>query len=109
MLRATTAYSGSWPRAGLRSSRVICRTGPLHPPKRPTNQSYRAPPQSQSAPFIPVSALGVSVPGVSAPGYPRHELTVRNREAPLRIVIVAEARKLADQALAADGIEGRTV
>ena len=47
--------------------------------------------------------------GVSAPGYPRHELTVRNREAPLRIVVVAEARRMADQALTADGIERRTV
>jgi adenylate cyclase len=47
--------------------------------------------------------------GISTPGYPRHELTVRNRETPLRIIVVAEARKLADQALAADGIEGRTV
>ena len=46
--------------------------------------------------------------GVHAPGYPRHELTVRNRETPLRIVVVAEARRVADQALAADGIEGRT-
>lgn len=47
--------------------------------------------------------------GVDAPGYPRHELTVRNREAPLRIVVVAEARGVADQALAAEGIEGRAV
>jgi adenylate cyclase len=47
--------------------------------------------------------------GVDAPGYPRHELTVRNREAPLRIVVVAEARRLADQALAVEGIEGRAV
>jgi adenylate cyclase len=35
--------------------------------------------------------------GVDAPGYPRHELTVRNREAPLRIVVVHEATRLADQ------------
>jgi adenylate cyclase len=47
--------------------------------------------------------------GVSAPGSPRHELTVRNREAPLRIVVVAEARQVADQALTAEAIEGRTV
>src|SRR5213594_3931388 len=40
--------------------------------------------------------------GVSAPGYPRHELTVRNRETPLRIVVVGEAWRVADQALAAD-------
>ena len=47
--------------------------------------------------------------GVAAPGYPRHELTVRNREAPLRIVVVAEARRLADLAQAVEGIEGRAV
>ena len=47
--------------------------------------------------------------GVSAPGYPLHELTVRNREVPLRIVVVAEARRLADQVQAADGIERRAV
>ena len=40
--------------------------------------------------------------GVEAPGYPRHELTVRNREAPLRIVVVAEARRLADGIPAAE-------
>ena len=55
-----------------------------------------------------VSEQVIDRAGVSAPGYPRHELTVRNREAPLRIVVVAEARRMADQALAADGIEGRT-
>jgi adenylate cyclase len=47
--------------------------------------------------------------GVEAPGYPRHELTVRNREAPLRIVVVAEARSVADLALAVEGIAGRAV
>jgi len=47
--------------------------------------------------------------GVDAPGYPRHELTVRNREAPLRIVVVAEARRVADQALVAGGILGRAM
>ena len=35
--------------------------------------------------------------GVDAPDYPRHELTVRNREAPLRIAVVAEARGLVEQ------------
>jgi adenylate cyclase len=41
---------------------------------------------------------------VEAPGCPRHELTVRNREAPLRIVVVAEARRLADGIPAAEAI-----
>jgi adenylate cyclase len=47
--------------------------------------------------------------GVEAPGYPRHELTVRNREAPLRIVVVAEARRVADLALAVEGGERSAV
>lgn len=47
--------------------------------------------------------------GLAATGYPRHELTVRNREAPLRIVVVAEARRLADQVPAVEGVEGRAV
>lgn len=33
--------------------------------------------------------------GVDAGAHPRHELTVRNREAPLRIVVVDDARRLA--------------
>lgn len=33
--------------------------------------------------------------GLSDAGYPRHELTVRNREAPLRIVVIDDARRLA--------------
>jgi adenylate cyclase len=33
--------------------------------------------------------------GLSEAAYPRHELTVRNREAPLRIVVVDDARRLA--------------
>jgi len=33
--------------------------------------------------------------GLSDADYPRHELTVRNREAPLRIVVVDDARRLA--------------
>src|SRR5262245_40403093 len=33
--------------------------------------------------------------GVDARAHPRHELTVRNREAPLRIVVVDDARRLA--------------
>jgi len=47
--------------------------------------------------------------GLAAKGYPRHELTVRNREAPLRIVVVAEARGLADQTPTVEGAEGRAV
>ncbi|PYM74691.1 MAG: hypothetical protein DME10_05980 [Candidatus Rokuibacteriota bacterium] len=35
--------------------------------------------------------------GLAGADYPRHELTVRNREAPLRIAVVAEARGLAAQ------------
>ena len=33
--------------------------------------------------------------GLSEADYPRHELTVRNREAPLRIVVIDDARRLA--------------
>jgi len=33
--------------------------------------------------------------GLNEAAYPRHELTVRNREAPLRIVVVDDARRLA--------------
>jgi adenylate cyclase len=47
--------------------------------------------------------------GLAAAGYPRHELTVRNREAPLRIVVVAEARSLADQVPSVEAVEGRAV
>ena len=43
--------------------------------------------------------------GLSAPEWPRHDLTVRNREAPLRIVVVKDARYLADRILAGDGAE----
>jgi adenylate cyclase len=35
--------------------------------------------------------------GLAGADYPRHELTVRNREAPLRIAVVAEARGLAER------------
>jgi adenylate cyclase len=41
--------------------------------------------------------------GVPAPEWPRHDLTVRNREAPLRIVVVLDARRLADGILADQG------
>jgi adenylate cyclase len=47
--------------------------------------------------------------GVDAPGYPRHELTVRNREAPLRIAVVAEAQRLAEQVPAVARAEGRVM
>jgi len=43
--------------------------------------------------------------GLSAPEWPRHDLTVRNREAPLRIVVVKDARYLVDRILAGDGAE----
>ena len=43
--------------------------------------------------------------GVDGRAYPSHELTVRNREAPLRIVVVDDARRLP---LAAVTTEGRT-
>jgi adenylate cyclase len=45
--------------------------------------------------------------GVEAPGYPRHELTVRNREAPLRIVVVADARRMVEMVHASDGVAVR--
>ena len=44
--------------------------------------------------------------GIQAPEFPRHELTVRNRETPLRIVVVADARRIPGLAQA---VEGRTV
>ncbi len=42
--------------------------------------------------------------GLDAADYPRHELTLRNREAPLRIVVVDNARQLADRVRAGDGV-----
>ena len=44
--------------------------------------------------------------GIEAPGLPRHELTVRNRETPLRIAVVADARRIPGLAQA---VEGRAV
>ena len=44
-----------------------------------------------------VSEQVLSRAGLAGADYPRHELTVRNREAPLRVAVVAEARGLADQ------------
>ncbi|HLX79544.1 MAG TPA: adenylate/guanylate cyclase domain-containing protein [Burkholderiales bacterium] len=37
--------------------------------------------------------------------YPHHELTLRNREAPLRVVVVENARRLAGRMRAADGAQ----
>jgi len=45
--------------------------------------------------------------GLRETAHPRHELTVRNREAPLRIVVVDDARRLA-AALPTDAATGRT-
>jgi adenylate cyclase len=42
--------------------------------------------------------------GLDAADYPHHELTLRNRETPLRIVVVDNARRLADRLRAADGV-----
>ena len=44
-----------------------------------------------------VSERVLSRAGLAGADYPRHELTVRNREAPLRIAVVAEARGLVEQ------------
>ena len=44
-----------------------------------------------------VSEQVLSRAGLAGADYPRHELTVRNREAPLRIAVVAEARDLAER------------
>jgi adenylate cyclase len=44
-----------------------------------------------------VSEQVLSRAGLAGADYPRHELTVRNREAPLRVAVIAEARDLAEQ------------
>jgi hypothetical protein len=44
-----------------------------------------------------VSEQVLSRAGLAGADYPRYELTVRNREAPLRIAVIAKARDLADQ------------
>jgi adenylate cyclase len=44
-----------------------------------------------------VSEQVLSRAGLAGADYPRHELTVRNREALLRVAVVAEARGLAEQ------------
>jgi adenylate cyclase len=45
--------------------------------------------------------------GLNEAAYPRHELTVRNREAPLRIVVVDDARRLATRVPVDDPASGR--
>jgi len=45
--------------------------------------------------------------GLNDAAYPRHELTVRNREAPLRIVVVDDARRLAARIPVDDTASGR--
>jgi adenylate cyclase len=47
--------------------------------------------------------------GLDKGGYPRHELTVRNRETPLRVVVVDDARGLADRIPAREDMERRPV
>ncbi len=45
--------------------------------------------------------------GLDAADCPRHDLTVRNREAPLRIVVVNDARRLAERLPAGESIGSR--
>lgn len=49
-----------------------------------------------------VSEEAVARAGVTAADYPHHELALRNRDAPLRVVIVDNARHFADRVRAAD-------
>ena len=49
-----------------------------------------------------VSEDAVALAGISAADYPHHELALRNRDAPLRVVIVDSARRFADRVGAAD-------
>ena len=44
-----------------------------------------------------VSEQAMARAGLATEGYPCHELALRNREAPLRIVVVDEARRLAER------------
>jgi adenylate cyclase len=44
-----------------------------------------------------VSEQVLSRAGLAGAAYPRHELTVRNREAPLRVAVIAEARDFAER------------
>jgi adenylate cyclase len=49
-----------------------------------------------------VSEEAVARAGLTAADYPHHELALRNRDAPLRVVIVDNARRFADRVRAAD-------
>ncbi len=48
-----------------------------------------------------VSEEAIARAGFAAADYPRHELALRNRDAPLRVVVVDNARRLADRVRAA--------
>jgi len=54
-----------------------------------------------------VSELVIERAGLGLVNYPRHEIAVRNREAPLGIVVVDEVRHLADRMPASDVGERR--
>jgi adenylate cyclase len=56
-----------------------------------------------------VSEQVMSRAGLDDGAYPRHELTVRNREAPLRIVVVDDARSLATRIPARENTTRRRV
>ncbi len=49
-----------------------------------------------------VSEETIARAGLAAADYPHHELALRNRDAPLRIVVVDNARRFADRVRAAD-------
>jgi adenylate cyclase len=49
-----------------------------------------------------VSEEAVARAGLATADYPHHELALRNREAPLRVVVVDNARRLADRVRAAE-------
>ncbi len=49
-----------------------------------------------------VSEEAIARAGLATVDYPRYELALRNREAPLRVVVVENARRLADRISAAD-------
>jgi len=50
-----------------------------------------------------VSEIVLARAGLASVDAPRHELTLRNRDAPLRVAVVQSARRLADQLPAGDG------
>ncbi len=45
-----------------------------------------------------VSEQVIQRAGLDASGFPRHDITLRHREAPLSVVVVTDARRLAAQA-----------